>query len=875
LHTIYTRYSFVFVLSAVILTACSTKKDAFVNRTFHQITAKYNGYFNGRESLKEGLKVINRQMPDDFYQILPALKVPPEENVSAIYPQMDRAIEKATAVIQNHSMTIRGREKNKWIDENYLLIGKARYYKGEYNDALKTFEYVSRKFRRDESAIEAKIWATRCHVQIGNYSNANTYITELRRNRNLPVKSREQLFTIEGELAHKEGDSKGAIRLFKSAMGYTKKKQYKMRYMFIMAQLNQEIEEYSRAAALYKKIAKMNPTYDMEFYSKINRARSFDVFSGRSAQMKRELLKMVDDDKNKDYLDEIYYAVADVYLREENVRKGKEYLRLAASNSSGNAQLQTKVYLRLADMYYEDKEYAQAKPYYDTTLQVIPDSDLRFEDIKMRRDDLVDLVEYLNTIHRNDSLLRIVGLDEEDRNSFIDRLIAQQRREDKQKAEREKEALLAELQANVGGGPGNNLPTTQGGWYFYNAQAIGLGFTEFQSQWGNRLLEDNWRRKNKRPGIGFENEEELVDNGIEGDGINDKYNRDFYEKQLPLSAEAQAEFNTARLEAYYNAGLVYKDKFRDYTSSIKDFEELQKEYPESKYDPNALYALYRLNLLIGVNSEAEKFKQLLIAKYPLSTFAKAALNANAEGVLTEASKEVEQLYQNTFQAFKGANYPLVIDNANRAVNEFSDNVRIPKFKYLDAISKGKLYGASRMQIELRGFVNDYPSHELKPQAEALLEKLGMLEGDTIVANLPIEEPAVEDEIQIDGNYTYNESMEGAFNYIMVVPNQLVDMNVLKATISDFDATYFSQETLTVKSFFLNIDYQLISVTGLKNGADALTYFAAVNANPSIREELTGVSYEHFVISQTNFGSFYGQKDVGGYLLFFKDKILKK
>ena len=870
------------VLFLMLFSACSTKKDAMMNRWFHQTTARYNGYFNGKESMRMALKKLDKELSDDYTEILTPVKLPLDAQAPQLYPELDRAIEKATKVIQNHSMKIRGREKNKWIDDNYLLIGMARFYKKEFSDALKTFDYVNRMFRKEESAVIAKIWATRCHIEMGNYSNARAYLTDLRKNRRLPEKMREHLYTLEAQVALADGDYQGAYRNMKSALDYTKKKKRQVRYMFIMAQISQEMEEYTRASVMYKKLLKKNPPYEMEFYARINRATSFDVYSGRSGQMKRDLEKMTEEGKYEDYLDQIYYAIADIYLREENLRKGREYLTMAAQASGGNTDLKTKIYLRLADIYFDDRSYNKAQNYYDSTLTVMGKNHPRREEVDFRAKDLKELVTYLQTIHQTDSVLRIASLKPEDRNAFIDRLIAQQRREDKAKAEAEKQAMIDKMQANAGNATSNTGPGSGpggfaapgGGWYFYNPQAISLGFSEFQAKWGNRKLEDHWRRKNKTPSGNFGNDNSAGANDVEGDGINDRYSRENYLSQLPITEEAQAEAHARVIEAYYKAGLVYKDKLRDYTSSIKNYQAMLKDYPETDYLANVYFALYRLNLLIGVKSEANKYKQLLLAQFPESEFANYARNANEEGELLKQIEEVQTLYKETYSQFKAGNHPVVLSNSEQAKQKSPQHNLIPKFDFLAAISKGKMYGQTEMQLSLRNFVNSYPNHELKPQAQALLDKLNSSGNDSLVVNQPLPDSVAAGEPEIEGNFPYEEVEEGPFSFVMVVPNKLVKMNLLKTEVSNFGSVYFSLLNLSVKSFFLNSEYQLLVVSGLEGKEEALKYYQAIKENPSVLEQLAGAPTEQFVISQSNFGQFYSTKDVGGYLLFFNTIILK-
>mgnify|MGYP000055943842 CR=1 FL=1 len=924
--------SFWLTISACfLLVSCSTEKDAWLNRTFHQTTAKYNGYFNAGESFKEGLRVLDRGHQDDFSQILPVLKTGDERAAQSIYSYMDEAISKCANVIQYHSMVIRRKEKNKWIDENYLLIGKARFFKQEYLSSLEAFDFVIRKYPKSNSANEARIWLARAHMKLGNMNTVMTELEFMADQKDFPKKHREDLYAALADAEIIRGNYVDASRHLRRALEYARKKDKKIRYTYILAQLNQELNEYTIASGLYRKVARMNPPYEFVFNAKIARAMSFDVYSKNPSEIIEELEKMLKDDKNIDYLDQVYFALADVYLRQGNKGAGIENLRLSIKYNKGNMQQLGMAHFTLGELYFDQRRYVNAQAYYDSASTSFSAEHELYTEAVVKKNSLSDLVDYVQTIAREDSLQSLALMSESERNRAIDQIIEEVERKEAEKQAAQNDPFALQPGRNQGGNR-----NTGGDWYFYNPSAMSLGFSDFRRKWGNRKLEDHWRRKDKQSNIDFQTEEVADTSQVQADAnrVTDPKKRDFYLQDIPLDKEKMQASELRMEEAYYRLGIIYKDKLQDYRAAISTFEKLIETFPGSVYELRAYYYLYTLYDKVGFRKEKDNYEAKILDEYPKSEIAQLIRDPEYFTKSKPNNQRAEKAYQKAFRAYENGRIDSVLNACTRAEMEFQDHPILPKFALLKALALGKKYGKETLSSELQLVVSAHNGHEVATEAARLVSILGQIEvqpepkpeqgtvnqeegaskgnqtDSTQVAeldakdprsqeegseekgqDLPSEEEAkgqeeVEDsekgqgqeaeasnEPVVPDNSPYSFKEKEDYNYILILPANEGKVDRLKAAYSDFNQEKFSLETLVIRNFLLGQEYQLVTIRGLKNAKDAMRYFSGVKNDPKLAQMLDEVDFKHFVISQSNFGTFYAKRDILGYQAFFESALL--
>ena len=511
----------------VIAMSCSTKKDTFTSRTYHNLTSHYNVYWNGRESLDEGIAEFNERVTDNYTEVLAVFNYGTDAEAQTIYPQMDRAIKKGSIAIQKHSMNFNGNEKVKWIDDCYMMIGEAYFYKKEYISARRTFNFINKEFGDNSIKYEAMLWLAQTYNQLEEYEKAEPLLNLITKDEGeglVPLEVSNKLPQVYADHYIMQEKYELSIDYLYEALSYTPSRRVMVRMLFILAQIFQANDDLVRATDLYKQVIKKNPPYEMAFQAKINMAKSYDATSGDSKSLIKYLTKMIKDEKNKDYLDQIYYALAEVALKDNDLDKAIEYLALSVEKSIKNNHQKATSALKLADIYFDIPEYELAQAYYDTTMMFLTEDYPDYKNIKAKTTVLSELVVNLITIQYQDSLQRLVNMSTSDRNKIIDGIIAEYQAELERK--RQEEALERQLEridqqnSRTGGGPiSPTMPVSTGkSWYFYNEGTKSYGYSEFIKKWGKRKLEDLWRLKDKKlTAINFDEEEYITADSVVSD----------------------------------------------------------------------------------------------------------------------------------------------------------------------------------------------------------------------------------------------------------------------------------------------------------------------------------------------------------------------
>ncbi|MFW5644493.1 MAG: tetratricopeptide repeat protein, partial [Bacteroidota bacterium] len=563
-----------------------------MTRAYHNLTSHYNIYFNGYQSYDRGIKKIEDSYEDNYSKLLPVFYFSDPSVAQTVASDMDRALEKATKVITLHSITVkpdfkRGiqtekqkefynkKEYNKWIDDNYILMGKAYVYKNEFRTAIETLRKMINDFPKEETRFEAMIWMARAYNEIEEYREAEQLLSALGDRENLPREYHADLYTTYADFHLKQAEYEQAVPYLRKALEYVKDKHYRVRYRYILAQLYQEIGNAEKTIANYQKVIKMNPSYEMTFNAKINMAGSFEAGSGKAKEIRSLLHKMLKDDKNIEYQDQIYYALGDIALKENKIEEAIDNFELSASRSITNANQKGLTYIALGDIYYDIPEYELSQAYYDSSLQNIEEDYDDYEMLTRKATSLNRLVEHSSVYELEDSLQRLAKLPREELFTVIDGIIEQVMKEEEDRRTREQEEMLDREYGMAMGNNNRGISNNQGGqWYFYNMNAKSVGQPEFRMKWGNRKLEDHWRRKNKESysEIAEPEQGEVADTATTQDKkvLSDK-NREFYLKDIPMTDSAM-QISEERLEkALYNMGLVYRNDLKDIDLAIESF----------------------------------------------------------------------------------------------------------------------------------------------------------------------------------------------------------------------------------------------------------------------------------------------------------------
>ncbi|MDQ3046658.1 MAG: tetratricopeptide repeat protein [Bacteroidota bacterium] len=870
------NYSFLLLL-ALLLGACSQTKNTVMHRGWHNMNARFNGYFYSRENVKESLKKVNKAKKDDFSRIIPLFVYTDNTNAKTYYGDFDKTIKKSSVVIQRHTIMNKRTKKEipnacRWIDENYMLIGQAHFYKRDLFSALEAFEYVSKIYPNPKAKYSAILWMIRTQNEIGSYSQSELLIDEIRTADDFPKeKAFEREFSlVQADFHIKRGDYTPAVKHLTRGIALTKKKKERARYLYVLAQLYQKLGDNSKASQYFAMVPGLHPYYDMEFNAQINRAKLYDISSGGSKAIKKKLMRMLRDDKNVEFQDQIYYALAEIATKENDTPLAINYLNKSIKASVNNNTQKALSYLRRADIYFDQTEYTIAQANYDSTMTFLPKDYVDYKIIEEKKKSLTSLVTNLEIITLEDSLQNLAGMSVNERNAFIDKLIS--RVEDEERKQEEARLLAQENQAflNTNTQPTVVDPGAGALWYFYNQTTISFGIGEFSKKWGSRKLEDNWRRSEKDQVLANnlidENGEPLDSLSNDSTAIaqlknsKNKKDRAYYLKSIPLTPDALAKSHQREVEAFYNVGSIYKEELLNNKKSVEAFEELLKRYPENKYKLSTYYQLYRTYLAMNNQSRSDYYKNIILNDYPTSEYALLIKNPGHAGDIAASKSEVEKFYSETYQYYSEGNYQQALANATRADSLYSKSYLMPQFAFVKALAIGRTQDINAFEIALTQVVLKYPKEPVKARAQEMLDMIRkqknpeqVAPSDSVVAAPP-------------SKFKFNE--DGDYFWVAIVANGKGDIAKFKTALSTENAASFGTKPLDISSVFLDLTHQLVSVKTFTGKDEAMNYYQFMKSNKSIYKDLEEGAYQSFIISAENYTIFYKEKNIEEYKTFF-------
>ncbi|MDF2449021.1 MAG: tol-pal system protein YbgF [Bacteroidota bacterium] len=885
----------------IFLSGCKTNKNTFIHRGYHNLTARFNGYYYATESIKEGEAKIVSSYKYDYDRLLPVFLVPNNETAKTTFPDFDKAIKKSSNAIQRH--TIKDKKNNeittagKWIDNNWNVIGISHFYKREFFSGIEAFEYVIRSYK-SKDRYKAFIWLARSYNEIGAPSQAEPIISLLKEDKKISKYAKKELPAVQADYYIKRGLYKEAEKALLAAIkggGDPKKdnfvgkltkiingrpsKKKRARYSFILAQLYEERKDNKKAVQYYKKVVDLKPEYEILFHAKMKQARLVDVKSANLARLKRDLLNMARDVKNTEYLDVLYYTLGEIYEKENNLNEAFANYKLSVKNSIQNPKQKALSYLKLGELSFEQADYTSAGGYYDSTMITLPKDYKDYQTISKRKETLETLIGYIRTIQREDSLQRIAKMSETDRTRFIEKLIKRFEEEEERKKE-ELEALQAQNENpnyNATPVPNNGMPNmntgAKGEWYFYNQTTLSFGINDFIKKWGNRKLEDNWRRSQKAITIENQNtgdnpEDSLnpavaVTNSITP---KDKKTVEYYLTDLPLADSSMAKSNKIVIDAFYNLGSTYKDELNNNKKAIGTFEELNNRYSDHKYKLATYFQLYRIFTDVKNKTQADFYKNKILNEYPNSEYAQIIKNPNYISDKNAQKGEVELFYVETYNEFALGNYNTAFEKSKESESKFGKTDYSPKFAFIKAMSIGKLKGIDSLEAALKRVQIFYPKDPVTKQAQDILE---------IVYNMKHPSEASGNGA-IQQKDTFSLNLNSQHFVIAICPDDAAIANVFKTAVADYNENFYSNADLTISSSLFGNADQITIIKTFDNSKEALQYIENLSKDQTvfagrIKRELFTI----MAISVENLPRLYRKKQVSYYKPFYDDHYLPK
>ncbi len=833
-----------FLVSLVF--ACSVKKDKFINRNLHAVSTEYNILYNGNIALDAGLEEVKSTFQDNFWDVLTVERMPkkdenilPGQNKNSNF---EKAEEKAVKAIQKHSMNIDGTERNPQIDEAYLLLGKARYFDNRFIPALESFNYILYKYPKSDKIYHAKVWREKVNIRLDNNEVAIKNLKQLLKSQNIEGQDLADANAMLAQAFINIEVLDTAVASLKIAKEETKNKEEQARYTFILGQIYEKMNYQDSAFATFQEVIDMKRKsprrYVIQAHAK--QALQFDYEKGDTIAFLEKFNKLIEDRENRPYLDIIYHQMGIFYDNFEKDSIAESFYNKSNRRFSQDAYLTASNYRNIGEIHFKNADYKVAGMYYDSTLLKMNERTREYRKIKKKRENLVDVIKYEDIAKQNDSILSLVVMNEGERKIFFEEYIEKLKKEDELKAKLAAEKDAKDQQNNMPGKPkfnpnpdpinisGGNLPpigmNSQSTFYFYNPTTVAYGIKEFQKKWGNRKPGSNWRQSKAKEDFlsdDYTNEDfvEVANDSVKE--INPAYTVAFYTDQLPKEKKEIDSISKERNNAYYELGLLYKEKFKEYALSANRFEKLLTFNPEERLILPTKYYLYKDYEVIDPD-KAKLLKAEILANYPDSRYAQIILNPK-EAELD--SENPEAVFKNIYNQLENGEIREAYSKVNERVEMYFGDEILPKMELLRAKVLARTNGLEAYKKALNEIAIAYQNISEGKQAQELLNK-----------DIPVlESIAFSDEDKLSWKILFPKKFETE-----KTNEKLVEK--LAKYVKDSH-----NDDLKLSVDFYNLDNDFVVVHGFKSKETAQAVLLYLKENKEYK-----VKDEAFVISSDNY-----------------------
>ena len=904
------RHFVILSLLLSLLAACSTKKNTSQTRFWHSFTARYNTYYNGSQAFIDGSQEKEKGNKDNYTELLPLYAVGNKSSRTIGSGQFDRAIEKMEKAIKQHSIKTKpewnksrrktpkdrewlGRkEYNPFLWKAWLLMGKAQFQKGAFDEAAATFSYMGRLYQTQpmQNAI-ARAWLAKCYTELGWLYDAEDVIRNMSRDSIHYRAVKDWDYTLANYYAS-SGELAKAVPYLRKAIKHERRKTQKARMWFLMGQMQSQLGQREAAYKAFQHAIRQNPPYELEFNARI--AQTEVMAATNSRGMISKLRRMARNDNNKDYLDQVYYAMGNIYLLQKDTMQAIGAYEQGNKKATRSGIEKGVLLLRLGGLYWNLERYGDAQRCYGEAIGLLDKDRPDYEELAYRSKVLDELVPYTEAIHLQDSLQALAVMPEAERMAAIDRVIEALKKKEKEEADK---ALEAEVERTLQqrGAQGNRMgsnnnatrrqPTTaamqqgNGQWYFYNPTAVSQGKQTFQRQWGQRENADNWQRQNQTvvnlamptsPGddaaadsLGLAADSIAADGSVAAaDSIsgtrsdepadtlaNDPHNREYYLAQIPFTDDQKAASNEIIKDGLFHAGVIFKDKLENLGLSEKHLLRLTGKYEDYPQMDEAWYHLFLLYSLQGRKAQADSCLARLQAGFPESQWTVLLSDPNfAENARFGAHIE-DSLYAATYDAFRHDRYEEAKRNALLAAERFPLGENQPKFIFISALSHLNEGDANGCVEQLKVVVEKYPKSEVSEMAGMIIK--GVQEGRTLYggkfdlgdiwSRRDITLTTTADSTHTD---TLSADRMAPFLFVLVyAPDSLDDRRPAPAGENQllFEMARYNFTNFLVRNFDISIeggDYlHRMLISGFLNYDEALQYARKLYADPVMSEKL--------------------------------------
>ena len=898
-------YILYIVAIGLLIASCSVRKNTARTRAWHSFSAKYNTYYNGKQAYIDGALEKEKGNKDDFTEQLPLFTVGNKKSRETGKGNFTRTVEKMEKTIKQHSIKARPewkkqrrktqrdidwltrREYNPFLWKAWLLMGQAQFQMGDFEAAVATFGYMARLYQTQpmQNAL-AKGWLARSYAALDWIYEAEDVIRNMSRD-SIPYQAERVWDATLADYYLRNGEQERAIPYLLKTIKHEKRKTQKARGWFLMGQVQAAQGNQRQAYRAYQKAIRQNPPYELEFNARIAQTEVLATASGAKKMISR-LKRMARSDKNKDYLDQVYYAMGNIYLMQKDTTQAIAAYEKGNEKATRSGTEKGVLLLRLGDLYWELEKYNDAQRCYGEAIGLLDKERPGYEELSQRSKVLDELVPYTDAVHLQDSLQELAKMPEKERLEAIDRVIEALKKKEKEEADKAREAEVEQALAKQGMQGNRNQQqqqqanplTNDGSWYFYNQMAVSQGKQTFQKQWGKRENVDDWQRVNRtvvaslnteegEPTDSLAQEELATDSLAVGDGsvvadslamaqalqdslASDPHNREYYLAQIPFTEEQVQESNLIIMDGLYNSGVIFKDKLENLGLAKKQLTRVTGQYPDYEQMDLTWYHLFLLYSRQGDKVAADSCLAHMVADYPESEWTILLNDPYFEENARLGEHIEDSIYGATYDAFKQNDYETIAANAKLTEERFPLGQNRPKFLFISGLSKLNQGDALGCVDDLKAVVEKYPQSEVTELAGMIVK--GVQEGRQLFGGkFDLDDIWTRRDITLAADTTNTDTLSAdrnvPFIFMLVFQPDSVEQNQLLYEMARFNFSNFLVRNFDLAIEPMSASVSRLVISGFLNYDEALQYARQLYA----AEELKTLLHHcrSLVISETN------------------------
>lgn len=897
----------VLVVALVATTGFAQNKNTPKSRFWHAFNARYNTYYNGHMAFLDGNLEKEKGHKDNYTELLPLYPVGNKQSRDIGKSHYERTVEKMEKAIQRHTIKVKGREQNPFLWRAWLMLGKAQFQMGQFEEAAATFSYMARLYVGDPARSGlARAWLAKSYTMLDWRYDAEDVIRNMSRD-SMDFRAVKDWDYTYANYYISVGDYPKAVPYLRKVIKHERRKTQRAREWYLMGQIQNLMGHQQEAYKAFARVIRCSPPYELQFNARIAQTEVLAKNNGK--QMIGRLKRMAANDNNAEYLDQVYYAIGNIHLAQGDTLQAIGAYERGNQKSTRNGIEKGVLLLSLGNLYWELEKFADAQRCYGEAIGLLDKDRKDYDQLAQRSKVLDELVPYTETVHLQDSLLQLAQMGEKERLQAIDRVIDALKKKEKEMrdAELENTAVTQQTsnQSNFGLVNQRAVPQTigtqqqtGGAWYFYNPTAVSQGKATFQREWGRRENTDNWRRSNqtvvRMPSGDAANDSITASDEAAkavGDSIVapidstalDPHNREYYLAQIPFSDEQQTACHALIKDALFHAAIILKDKMERLNISERYLRRLTGDYPDYEHNDEAWYHLWLLYSRQGRTTEAAECLTRLKADYAESEFTQLIADPYYAENARFGEQMEDSLYAATYEAFKHDAFLTVKQNTELSAARFAQGAHRDKFLFISGLSKLNEGDGDGCLEQLQQVVEKYPDSEVSALAGMIVK--GVQDGRKLRGGkFDIGDVWTQRDIVLKSDSTTADTLSSdrASHYLFMLvyhPDSLnqhsaegyspVGENQLLFELARYNFTNF-----LVRNFEIQIDHDgelhRMTVSGFLSYDEALQYARMLYGNETLRRYTAGAM--RLIVSEQNLPLLGTQYTYDEYQQFYEREL---